>query len=384
MTASIQIKNNKYYIVLNWTDDNKKRRQKWIKTDLSASGNNKRKAENLRVQILATWQKEGVKENEQKMLFSSFIKEWLDMTRSSISENTYFSYKQTIHNSICPYFEEKGIIIAELKPYHIQEFYAHKMATDRVSANTIHHYHANIHKALDYAVKTDLIPSNPSDKLDLPKKSKHIAQFYNEDELLILLKNAKGSPIETVVLLASWFGLRRGEIIGLKWSSIDFENGILSVTGTVKDKGESGSKIKNLRYESSAKNNASIRRFPMPKQAIEYLKALKEAQGIRKANSDYNHQWDDFVCVRENGDLIPLEYVSRAFPKLCEKSGLKRLKLHELRHTNISLLLEHGASMKELQEWAGHSNYNTTANLYAHTQEEGKKRLTNTIEKLLG
>ena len=122
----------------------------------------------------------------------------------------------------------------------------------------------------------------------------------------------------------------------------------------------------------------------MPKQAIEYLKALKEAQGIRKANSDYNHQWDDFVCVRENGDLIPLEYVSRAFPKLCEKSGLKRLKLHELRHTNISLLLEHGASMKELQEWAGHSNYNTTANIYAHTQDEGKKRLTNTIEKLLG
>ena len=134
MTASIQIKNNKYYIVLNWTDNNKKRRQKWIKTDLSASGNNKRKAENLRVQILATWQEEGVKENEQKMLFSSFIKEWLGMTRSSISENTYFSYKQTIHNSICPYFEEKGIKIAELKPYHIQEFYAYKMTVDSVSA----------------------------------------------------------------------------------------------------------------------------------------------------------------------------------------------------------------------------------------------------------
>ena len=79
--------------------------------------------------------------------------------------------------------------------------------------------------------------------------------------------------------------------------------------------------------------------------------------------------------IRDNGDLIPLEYVSRAFPKLCEKSGLKRLKLHELRHTNISLLLEYGASMKELQEWAGHSNYNTTANIYAHIQEESKNRL---------
>ena len=383
MTASIQIKNNKYYIVLNWTDKNKKRRQKWIKTDLSASGNNKRKAEKLRIEVLTTWQDKGKEENETEMKFSTFIKEWLEITKSSISDNTYFSYRQTIHNSICPYFEKIDIRLADLKPYHIQDFYVYKMSTEGVSANTIHHYHANIHKALDFAVKSELIAVNPSDKVDLPKKKKHIAQFYTANEMQVLLKNVKGSPIETVVLLASWFGLRRGEIIGLKWESIDFANGILSITGTVRDKGKSGSKIKNLRYEPTAKNHSSIRSFPMPKQAIEYLKNLKDIQEKRKLNDGYNHKWDEFVCVRENGDLIPLEYVSRAFPKLCEKSGLKRLKLHELRHTNISLLLKNGASMKELQEWAGHSNYNTTANIYAHIQEESKNRLSKTIEKVL-
>ena len=383
MTASIQIKNNKYYIVLNWTDKNKKRRQKWIKTDLSASGNNKRKAEKLRIEVLTAWQDKDKEENETEMKFSTFIKEWLEITKNSISDNTYFSYRQTIHNSICPYFERIDIKLTDLKPYHIQDFYTYKMTTERVSANTIHHYNANIHKALDFAVKSELIAVNPSDKVDLPKKKKHIAQFYTVDEMQVLLKNAKGSPIETVVLLASWFGLRRGEIIGLKWESIDFANGILSITGTVRDKGKSGSKIKNLRYEPTAKNHSSIRSFPMPKQAIEYLKHLKDIQDKRKQNDGYNHQWDEFVCVRENGDLIPLEYVSRAFPKLCEKSGLKRLKLHELRHTNISLLLKNGASMKELQEWAGHSNYNTTANIYAHIQEESKNRLSKTIEKVL-
>ncbi len=383
MTASIQIKNNKYYIVLNWTDKNKKRRQKWIKTDLSASGNNKRKAEKLRIEALTTWQDKDKEENETEMKFSTFIKEWLEITKNSISDNTYFSYRQTIHNSICPYFERIDIKLADLKPYHIQDFYVYKMSTERVSANTIHHYHANIHKALDFAVKSELISVNPSDKVDLPKKKKHIAQFYTIDEMQVLLKNTKGTPIETVVLLASWFGLRRGEIIGLKWESIDFANGILSITGTVRDKGKSGSKIKNLRYEPTAKNHSSIRSFPMPKQAIEYLKHLKGIQDKRKLNDGYNHKWDEFVCVRENGDLIPLEYVSRAFPKLCEKSGLKRLKLHELRHTNISLLLKNGASMKELQEWAGHSNYSTTANIYAHIQEESKNRLSKTIEKVL-
>ncbi len=383
MTASIQIKNNKYYIVLNWTDQNKKRRQKWIKTDLSASGNNKRKAEKLRIEVLTAWQDKNKEENETEIKFSTFIKEWLEFTKSSISDNTYFSYKQTIYNSICPYFEKIDIKLADLKPYHIQDFYVYKMSTEGVSANTIHHYHANIHKALDFAVKSELIAVNPSDKVDLPKKKKHIAQFYTANEMQVLLKNAKGSPIETVVLLASWFGLRRGEIIGLKWESIDFANGILSITGSVRDKGKSGSKIKNLRYEPTAKNHSSIRSFPMPKQAIEYLKILKDIQDKRKLNDGYNHKWDEFVCVRENGDLIPLEYVSRAFPKLCEKSGLKRLKLHELRHTNISLLLKNGASMKELQEWAGHSSYNTTANIYAHIQEESKNRLSKTIEKVL-
>lgn len=383
MTASIQIKNNKYYIVLNWTDQNKKRRQKWIKTDLSASGNNKRKAEKLRIEVLTAWQDKNKEENETEIKFSTFIKEWLEIIKSSISDNTYFSYRQTIHNSICPYFERIDIKLADLKPYHIQDFYTYKMTTEGVSANTIHHYHANIHKALDFAVKSELIAVNPSDKVDLPKKKKHIAQFYTANEMQVLLKNAKGSPIETVVLLASWFGLRRGEIIGLKWDSIDFANGILSITGTVRDKGKSGSKIKNLRYEPTAKNHSSIRSFPMPKQAIEYLKNLQDLQDKRKLNDGYNHKWDEFVCVRENGDLIPLEYVSRAFPKLCEKSGLKRLKLHELRHTNISLLLKNGASMKELQEWAGHSSYNTTANIYAHVQEESKNRLSKTIEKVL-
>ena len=110
---------------------------------------------------------------------------------------------------------------------------------------------------------------------------------------------------------------------------------------------------------------------------------LKAQQAAHKATEGYNHDWDDFVCVRPNGDLIPPEYVTRAFPKLCEECGLRRLKLHELRHTNISLHLAEGASMKELQEWAGHSSYATTANIYSHVQVQSKNRLMDTIGTLL-
>ena len=170
----------------------------------------------------------------------------------------------------------------------------------------------------------------------------------------------------------------------MRWSSIDLDRGVLSITGTVKDKGESGSKIKNLHYEPTAKTAASIRSFPLSQTVIDYLRTTKKQQDEnRAADKNYSHKWDDFVCVRANGELLPLEYVSRAFPKLCEQCGLKRLKLHELRHTNISLLLEAGASMKELQEWASHSSYTTTANIYSHLQANSKNRLADTMEKIL-
>ena len=92
--------------------------------------------------------------------------------------------------------------------------------------------------------------------------------YYSLDELKCLLDNVHGTTLETVILLAAWYGLRRGEIIGLKWSSIDFRKKILYVNGTIKDKGESGSKIENMYYEPTAKTSSSIRSFPMSEDSV--------------------------------------------------------------------------------------------------------------------
>lgn len=383
VTASLQTKSDKYYVVLNWYEGTK-RKQKWINTELSASGNNKRKAEAKRQEIVREWDEKLSAVNFESILFSDYLKRWLEDTKHTIMDSTYWEYKKTIENVICPYFESRKIMLADLKPYHIQEFYNFKMEHDGVTANTVHHYHANISKALKYAVKTERIKSNPAANVELPKKQKHIADFYTDEELQTLLTRSKGTNLETVVLLAACFGLRRGEIIGLKWDCIDFENNTLSIRGVVKDKGSSGSKIENLYYEETAKTASSIRTFPMQTQIADYLKHLKQIQDTNKKEEPYNHTWDEFVCVRPNGDILSLEYVSRRFPKLCEKCGLKRIKLHELRHSNISYLLEQGASMKEAQEWAGHSSYSTTANIYSHIQSKSKEKMAASLGKILG
>lgn len=378
MTASIQTKNDKYYIVLNWVDFGK-RNQKWIKTDLSVSGNNKRKAEQKRIEVLREWEEKiSLCNNYEDTLFSDFLKKWLEDTKHTIEDTTYTVYKNVIDGVIAPYFEKRKIKLCDLKTHHIQDFYSYKMQHDGVTANTIHHYHANIHKALSYAVKTERILHNPATNVDLPKKQKHIANYYSVDEMRELLRLAKGTLIEPVVMIAAWFGLRRGEILGLRWDCIDFENRTLSVQGTIV-------KAEKMAYKERAKNTASLRTLPMTDDAVKYLSALKEQQqkNKEKYGKHYNTKWDGFVCVKPNGDILKLDYVSRHFPALCEKCGLRRLKLHELRHSNITLLLSDGANLKEIQEWAGHSTYTTTADIYAHVQAQSKVRMSVSVEKLL-
>ena len=383
ITANISHKKDMYYIIISYYTNEGKRKQKWIKTNLTVSGNNKRKIEKTRLSLLQEWQ-EKVKYTGNDMLFADFILEWLEIIKPNVRPTTFYGYNQVINYAVAPYFKDRKIALYELKPYHIQEFYRHKMIDDGISANTILHYHANIHKALDYAVRSEMIPNNPADRVELPKKQKHIANYYTQAELNALIDKSKGHKLETVIRLAAWFGLRRGEIIGVRWSSIDFDNKTISITGTIKDRGGKDEKIGNLYFEPNAKNSSSLRTFPMTDAMIDYLQSIKAEQDKRREKIiRYNHEWDDFVCVRNNGDLITLDYVSSAFPRFCKQCGLKPIKLHELRHSNITLLLENGASMKTVQAWAGHSNFSTTADIYSHIQTRSKDKLTSIINDVL-
>lgn len=364
-----------YYVILNYYDLTGQRKQKWVSTGISAKGNNKRKAEQEMRAIEHEWS-EKLHLTNNELLFSDYLREWLEIVKHSVTDNTYWSYKNTIEHVICPYFDQTGIKLCDLSTEDIKAFYDYKQDHDNRSASTIHHYHANIQKALSYAVEMKRIHSNPAKIVVLPKVQKHIPNFYTREQAQQLLTAVKGDKIEPVVFLAACFGMRRGEILGLRWSSIDFNQNKFTINGTIKDKGASGSKYTNSRYEKTAKTSASFRSFYLSEHQAAYLKALHDKQEKNKKALFYNHDWDDFVCVLNNGDLIQPDYVSRRFPKLCEKIGLPRLKLHELRHTNISLLVEEGIMMKEISAWAGHSNIATTANIYAHLQANANIRLS--------
>lgn len=275
----------------------------------------------------------------------------------------------------------------EIRKYHIRHIESGEIedcrkcnlySTGDTVMETPAHYQANIHRALKYAVKTERIKDNPAANIDLPKKQKHIADFYSPEELKVLLEAAKGTDIEMVVYIAAWLGLRRGEIIGLKWNYVDFENQTISVKGTM-------ARAEKTIYKETAKNASSLHTLPMNTELAKYLYDLKERQiaNRKRLGKHYTDKWKDFVCVRDNGEILKLDYVTRHIPLLCEQCGLRKIGLHELRHSNVSLLLSAGVSIKEIQEWAGHSTYTTTADIYAHIQSQNKVKLSQSIERLL-
>ncbi len=384
MTAGhLQIKNGHYYMVLNYVDANGKRKQPWIPTGLPAKGNKKR-AEQMLMEMRRNFKipaaaKDG--ELSADMLFSDYMKAWLEITRSSVAITTYTSYSNTVMKKIVPYFQEKKITLGGLQARHIQSYYLHELKT--ISANTVIKAHANIHKALKYAVKMDLIPNNPADKVERPKKNRYIADYYRQDELEQLLEATKDHYLSLLIQMTVFYGLRRSEVLGLKWDAIDFQRNTITIRHIVSNAVADGKRI--LIREDRAKTKSSLRSLPLIADLREKLLERKAQQEENKkiCGNCYNQEYDGYVFVDPMGKLYVPDEVTVHFRNLLKQKGLRRIRFHDLRHSCASLLLANGVPMKQIQEWLGHSDMGTTANIYSHLDFNSKINSANVMDGVL-
>lgn len=223
-----------------------------------------------------------------------------------------------------------------------------------------------IHRALKYAVKTELIPSNPADKVDRPKKNTFMASFYSEEEFARLFSALEGLLIEVPVKLSAFYGLRRSEVLGLKWDAIDFERNTISIRHTVT------SCTIDSRYTivtaDTTKTKSSRRTLPLVAPVRELLLNLRkrQAENRKLCGKSYCKEDDRYICLNEMGQRILLSYLSSHFGRMLEKNGLRHIRFHNLRHSSASLLLANHVPLKQIQEQLGHSDFSTTANIYAH------------------
>ncbi len=282
----LAVKRGVYQIVLNWTIRGERKR-KWISTGLPEKGN-KRKAEALL--------KEKIEEYAQKLslnpcdlLFGDYLIEWLDIIKPNLQTSTYAGYRNDIYNRIAPYFNKLKIKLQDITSHDIQKFYSYKMNHDNLSANSIRHFHANIRKALEYAVRNQIISFNPSKNVDLPRIEKKNIDYYSAEDLQILLNVIANTPLEIPVVITAYYGLRRSEIVALKWSDIDFENKSISVHSKIIQ--VSGTQGKSIIEDTEKMKNASSKRMlPLISQVEFYLRKLQENQ--RKDELFYGNSYD--------------------------------------------------------------------------------------------
>ena len=369
VAGHLREKSGYYYAVLNYTDSLGKRKTKWISTGLTVKGNKKR-AEAILMDARRSFNPEEPKVMNGDILFADYMEKWLDIIKSSVAVPTFASYSTTVKKIVAPYFREKEVTLKNLTAKDIQEFYLREL--ERVSASSVIHYHANIHKALKYAVKIDLIDVNPADKVERPKKDRYVGSFYDADEVNALFDVAKGTKLELPILFGAFYGLRRSEAIGLKWDAIDFDQNTITIRHTVTSCDLDGKRI--LVASDTTKTKSSMRTLPLVPFMRERLLALKEEQqeNRRLCGRSYIKDYLEYVCVNEIGDLIKPHYVTESFPKLLKANGLRHIRYHDLRHSCASLLLANGVPMKQIQEWLGHSDFSTTANIYAHLDYSSK------------
>ena len=370
VAGHLTLKNGRYYAVLNYRNAGWQRKTKWISLGLPEKGN-KRKAEAELARLRAEFEPpKEVGDLSSDMLFTDYLLEWLEIAKGRLAVATYSSYAAMIKKPVGPYFRQRNLTLRELEARHLQMFYSEMLR--KVKPNTVIHYHAIIHSALKYAMKTDMVPQNVAMKVDRPRKNSFQPTFLDAEQMQKLFEIVKGTRLELPVLVAAFYGLRRGEVLGLKWDAIDFNRGTLTIKRTVTEATIDGTM--KIIEQDSAKTKSSLRTLPLVGSFRDYFQKVKEAQELNKkvCGNCYNYDYDGYVFVNELEERMRPDYLTEYFPKYIAKHGVPKMRFHDLRHSCASLLLANGVPLKQIQEWLGHSDFSTTANIYAHLDYRSK------------
>ena len=341
-------------------------------TKLSVKGN-KKKAQAILDELLNEYNSR-VKTVSDSQPFIIYMREWVEAYKHSVELNTYESYRAIVERYLAGQPEET-IPLQELTPIHIQSLY-NRLISKGIGPNTVLKFHANVRKALQYAYQIDLLPTNPADKVMLPKKKRFFANFYTNQQVLNLLELTKDEPMYPAILLAAVYGLRRSEILGLKWKSVDLDAGKIIIKDTVVG-------YKTVVDKEQTKTKSSYRTLPVTKEVAVFLRKLQAHQAKMRLFFGKGYAENDYVCRRDNGEPFAINYFTERFGKIIKKHGLPKLRFHDLRHSAANMLLASGYSLKEIQEYLGHGDIATTANIYSHLLFEAKQDMADSIGRAL-
>lgn len=306
--------------------------------------------------------------NGNLLQVADYFTSWIENYHTQIRDSSYTSYSEQIYNRVIPYFSQFNLTMTELCSYDCTLFYRYCFAAGRldgkegdVSTSTVNRVHSYFSKGLSDAVRARLIQGNPARDAEIPPNNKFNCDPYNEDELEIIINAATGDACEFPILMVSSLGLSRSEACGIRERSYDSRNKTLSINHTV----SYAARGKGLRCEDKTKNDHRNRTLPLEDVQAEYVELFIERN--RRLRQKFGPKWNPqgYMCVWDDGALIGPNTVTKHLQRIAAKEGLPVKRLHDVRHSVISILMKHNVNMYKIKLLAGHANIETTER-YTH------------------
>jgi integrase len=340
-------------------DPQGRRKQQW----LSAKGT-KKEAEKRLSELLHQLDT-GTFMRPSKTTLAEFLERWLkDYAWPNLAPRTAEGYEHIIRRHLVPALG--NMTLMQLKPEHLQRYYSEKLTGGRcdgkegLSPKTVRHHHVTLHDALRSAVKWGLLSRNPADAVSPPHVQHPEMKTWDEDDIARFLEAAKETPYHCLFYLALFTGMRRSELLGLKWNDADLILGEVSVTRSLHHLRD-GSII--FRSPKTAKGRRTV---ALPPSATLLLKEHWEKQKLERAMLGIPLTDDDLVFSHLDGKPLLPDTVTHAWINLVRRTGIKSIRLHDARHSHASLMLKQGIHPKIVQERLGHASIQITLDTYSH------------------
>jgi integrase len=327
--------------------------------------------------------------DENKLTVAKYLEHWLKhYAKPKVGRRTYERYEEIVKKHLIPALG--GVKLRNLRPIAIQAYYSKALESGRLakkkedtedgeeqkprglSASTVHHHHAVLKQALRQAVKWRMLAVNPADGVDPPKPQRVIVKWLSADEAAGLLTVLEGTKLHLPALMALTTGMRRGEVLGLRWGDVDLDGARLSVAQTLQD-------VAGEVFTKAPKTKSSERTIALLPLTVAALRVHKKEQNALRLRRGKGYQNNDLVLAREGGN--PWHPGSFSAEWRSEMLRLGRpIKFHELRHTHASMLLANREHPKVVQERLGHSTISTTYDIYSHAMPEMQEGAAATLD----
>ncbi len=376
-----------FFLRLNLVDSESNDKQKRyftkdIATNLVVSKRNQSKANAMLEDAITEYSS-----NAERMYFHNYLKRWLESKQPSLEITTYEGYGYRLR-IIINYFSEHKVLLTELKPEHIRDFYNYLLTVEHGTGkrHTIGYSNRSVkdiaillRASLEDAVTLKYIGDSPAAKIKTPHKNTDIQAkaYIGSDEVNIFLDAISGHRLEVAFLLALYYGLRREEILGLRWSAIH-EDGKLYIEHTV-------SRVKSTIAKDRTKTDASQRSYPIPNEIRDKLNKIRDGQSENRKLFGNKYVDSDYIFTWEDGHWYSPDYLTKSFKKIVRNDGRldDSLTLHSLRASCVSILIHDGTDIKDVQAWVGHKDVQTTLNIYARTNEKQQNKVASRMANTL-